>query len=110
MVVKIPKNTKVIFLKIHKSIKVRKTTNNCISWAWRMNKKRAKQADIIFAIVDREIIDIFRIYSIRLINGSHRKRIVAQQITDAKLINKYVKKTIPDEFNWRNPVTYNYSL
>jgi hypothetical protein len=73
-----------------------------------MNSKRAKMAQLILAVVDKEIIDIFSFVSIRPIKGSHRKRVRAQQITDMNLRNTYLHTKIPRKYDCRNPVTYNY--
>jgi hypothetical protein len=67
-------------------------TTNCVSWTWRMNPEGAIQVQIVFAIVDGKISDMFSFVSIRPIRKSHRKRIAAQQISNVKLRNKYAAR------------------
>jgi hypothetical protein len=105
-----PKNTKVMIFKITQSIKIRRTTNNCISWAWRIYKPRADLAEILFAVDSKTIVDIFEIEKIIQLKNSTRKRVIAHQISDPKLRNKYIGTILPVKFQCRYPVLYNYSF
>jgi hypothetical protein len=113
-VVKFPKDENIIIVKIHNTISQR-PIQDCIKIEWMINHKRALLSDILLAVNEGLIVDIFVLNDIIPKNksGKHRKKLFVTQIKNPKLRKKYVNKLIPDIYRQKGegyPIRYNYNI
>jgi len=113
-IVNFPKKTKILILKIHKSILIRPTVVKCIEIAWRIYISRALDCDILLAVNEGLIEDIFYLDDIKKRKkGNNRKKLYVTQITDKYLRKIFVNHLIPKSYRKRrhtNPIRYNYKI